>query len=569
MVRLRPALLGVWIAAAAGLVPAWSGSGGTTDSPSGRSPGTPPASDRVLPYEQHALTHDGDPARGKTLFFDEARTRCVVCHKVADRGGEVGPDLSAIGGKFARPHLIESLLEPSRQILEGFRTTVIATADGRVLTGIIKEQSAERLTIVDGNGRRQTVLTRDIAERKQEPVSLMPTGLADALSPAQLTDLVAYLESLRSSGQAPPGSRVSGGIRLPEGFEVATVVSGLTACTALETLADGRILVCEQTGALRVVKQGKLLDAPALTVPVNSYWERGLIGVTVDPHDPESPYVYVCYIAREPFPHHRVSRFTLRGDVAEAGSETILLHGDDQTRLGGRVPAGHQGGALHFGADGSLYIAIGDQTAGSPSQRLDTFQGKILRIRADGSIPDDNPLAGRTTGKYRAIWALGLRNPYTFAISRARGIMLINDVGEKFEEINRGVPGGNYGWPLADGPGQDPRFLDPLHVYPHASVCGGDFVPEDSRWPQRYLGKYVFADFIHGWIKTLDPDHPDRVETFLGGVRNPVDLRFARDGSLYVLLRNAWVLDGKFQARTGTLLRIRSTTAPGQSGPSR
>jgi glucose/arabinose dehydrogenase len=135
--------------------------------------------------------------------------------------------------------------------------------------------------------------------------------------------------------------------------------------------------------------------------------------------------------------------------------------------------------------------------------------------------------------------------------------MCINDVGDKFEEVNIGVAGGNYGWPVADGPTNDPRFRSPVYSYPHASVCGGDFAPEAPTWPTQWHGKYFFAEFIHGWIKALDPDRPERIETFASGLRNPVDLRFAPDGVLYVLLRNAWVIDDKFQPGTGTLLKIR------------
>jgi glucose/arabinose dehydrogenase len=234
-----------------------------------------------------------------------------------------------------------------------------------------------------------------------------------------------------------------------------------------------------------------------------------------------------------------------------------LLEGDDQRQLGGSVPAGHQGGGLHFGPDGKLYVAIGEQTAEQPSQDLSTFQGKILRLNEDGTIPSDNPLIDQTAGKYQAIWALGLRNPFTFAFQKPGGLMLINDVGGDYEEINRGVAGGNYGWPVAQhGPTDDPRFRGPEHFYRQASISGGDFVPADSTWPETMQGRYLFADFVHGWIKSLDPAHPASASTFVNGLRRPVDLRFAPDGSLYVLLRNAWVIDDKFQQHTGSLLRI-------------
>jgi glucose/arabinose dehydrogenase len=350
---------------------------------------------------------------------------------------------------------------------------------------------------------------------------------------------------------------VVGPIKLPEGFAVRTVATGITGATAMEAAPDGRLFVCEQTGRLRLVKDGRLVEKPFATLPVEAQWERGLIGVTVHPDFPGTPFVYVCYVAKEPYPHHVVSRLTADGDVAVAGSEKVLLKGDDQRELGGNVPAGHQGGALHFGRDGRLYVALGEQTAEAPSQRLDSLLGKVLRLEPDGSAPPDNPFVGKTTGKYQSIWAVGFRNPYTFAIDRATGEMLINDVGGRFEEINRGTAGANYGWPLADhGPTSDARFSGPVHHYPQSSIAGGDFAPANGPWPALYRGRYFFADFVQGWVKTIDPQKPADARTFATGLRRPSDLRFAPDGSLYVLLRNAWVIDDKFERATGTLLRI-------------
>jgi glucose/arabinose dehydrogenase len=442
--------------------------------------------------------------------------------------------------------------------VEGFRATTIVTAGGLTLTGIVKEQSADAAALVDAQGQRHRIATADIEEQNQSSLSLMPDGLEQLVTVETFVDVVAYLETLRPQGDATFGAGVSGPIRLPDGFDVETIATGLTGATAMEVTADGRVLVCEQTGALRVVKNGKLLPEPFLSLSVDSTWERGLIGITVSPAFPREPYVYVCYVTQEPYPHHRVSRFTAVGDRAEAGSEQVLLEGDDQTKLGGSVPAGHQGGALHFGIDGKLYISIGEQTAEAPAQSLATFQGKVLRIGADGTIPADNPFVDRTSGKYRAIWALGLRNPFTFAVRNATGELWINDVGGKFEEINVGVAGANFGWPVVEhGPVADSGFRGPIYSYPQASIAGGDFAPAD--WPNELGGRYFFADFVQGWIKSLNPDDPNQVAPFAEGLRRPVDLRFAFDGSLFVLLRNAWVIDNKFQPGTGTLLRITRT----------
>lgn len=510
-------------------------------------------------YARYALTNPGDPARGRQLFRQTSGTQCLACHRVEGEGGTVGPDLSHIGGKFGRPHLIESLLEPSRQIVEGYRTTVIRTRDGQIVTGIIKQRSPQSWVLVDAQGRTHTIPANQIEEQCESPQSLMPRGLTRLLSPQQLTDLVAYLQTLRSGSKATPGSGISGPVRLPAGFVVRTVATGLTGCTAMEVLPDGDLLVAEQTGTLRLVQAGRLVAQPVATLAVDSTWERGLIGVTVASEFPQQPWIYVCYVAGQPYPHHRISRLTVTGPPWVATSEHVLLEGDDQRLLGGKVPAGHQGGAIHFGRDGKLYVAIGDQTAEAPAQRLDTFQGKILRLNADGSIPEDNPFWHKTTGKYRAIWALGLRNPFTFAVHPTSGELWINDVGGQHEEINRGVAGGNYGWPVVEhGPNHPHPFISPVHTYPQASIAGGDFCPETIDWPSEWRGKYFFADFVHGWIHVLDPDRPSDVRPFGDGFHRPVDLRFdRRGGRLLVLLRDAWVIDRFFQPGTGALLEVR------------
>src|SRR5688572_15885142 len=162
-------------------------------------------------------------------------------------------------------------------------------------------------------------------------------------------------------------------ISLPPGFVAEGIARGLTGATAMTIAPDGRLFICEQTGDLRVWKEGRLLSTPFLTVKVDSYWERGLIGVVLDPEFDKNGFVYVTYVAAKPYPHHVISRFTADGDVAMAGSEVVLLKGDDQQKMGGTVKAGHQGGAMHFGRDGKLYVSIGEQTSNMPAQELDTF----------------------------------------------------------------------------------------------------------------------------------------------------------------------------------------------------
>jgi putative heme-binding domain-containing protein len=504
----------------------------------------------IKEFARYAASHHGDAGRGRALFADSKRLACARCHRAGGQGGDIGPDLSDVGGKFDRALLIESILEPSRRIVDGYRTTTIATSDGRIMSGIARDETPAGLVLVDADGKRQAIRSNEIVDRKLADTSLMPSDLSGGISPADFADLVAFLETLGARGP----------ITLPSDFAWARVASRITGATSMAVAPDGRIFVCEQTGALRVVKNDRLLDAPFLTLRVDRAWERGLIGAAVDPNFLENRFVYLTYVSPHPYPHHCISRFTARGDVAVTGSETILLEGDDQTKLGGVTAAGHQGGAIHFGKDGKLYVALGEQTAGAPAQAMDTLLGKLLRINPDGSIPENNPFCQKTRGKYRAIWAVGLRNPFTFAVQPETGRIFINDVGQAaWEEIDEGFAGANYGWPASEGPTTDARFRGPIHHYPVASIAGGAFCPRDASggFPAHYRGRYFFADFVKGWINVLDPDHPEKVETFATGLARPVDLQFAPNGSLYVLERDAWVIDDNFRPCTGSLLRIR------------
>ena len=198
---------------------------------------------------------------------------------------------------------------------------------------------------------------------------------------------------------------------------------------------------------------------------MSSVGERGLLGVAFDPNFSTNHFVYVYYTAPAPSIHTRVSRFTANGDVVVYGSEAILL---DLDNLSGAT--NHNGGAIHFGPDGELYIAVGENANSANSQTLSNLLGKILRINPDGNIPVDTPFYNQATGKNRAIWALGLRNPFTFTFQNGIGRMFINDVGENtWEEINDGLIGSNYGWPTTEGETTDPRFVSPLFVYGHGS----------------------------------------------------------------------------------------------------
>lgn len=342
---------------------------------------------------------------------------------------------------------------------------------------------------------------------------------------------------------------------LPSGFAETLVATGITSPTAFAIAPDGRIFVCQQGGSLRVIQGGALLATPFMTLSVNSSGERGLLGVAFDPNFAANNFLYVYYTTSTAPIHNRISRFTANGNVVAAGSEVILLDLDSLS-----AATNHNGGALHFGPDGKLYAAVGENATSSNSQTLGNLLGKMLRLNSDGSIPNDNPFFNTATGNNRAIWSLGLRNPFTFNFQPGTGRMLINDVGQNtWEEVNDGIAGSNYGWPSCESPCSptNPNFRDPIYWYSNdASTCaitGGAFYnPTNTTFPAQYVGKYFLADYCAGWIKYIDPASPPGVGAATGfatGLSSPVDLQVSSDGSLYYLQRGG----------TGQLWRIQYT----------
>jgi glucose/arabinose dehydrogenase len=330
---------------------------------------------------------------------------------------------------------------------------------------------------------------------------------------------------------------------LPAGFKETLIAQGLSAPTAMQFAPDGRLFVCEQGGRLRVVKDGVLLPTPFVTLTVSSVGERGLLGVTFDPNFFTNRFVYAYYTATSPTVHNRVSRFVANGDVAVPGSETVILELDDLSSA-----TNHNGGALNFGPDGKLYVAVGDNANGANAQSLNNLLGKVLRINGDGTIPPDNPYFHATSGRNRAIWALGLRNPFTFAFNPAGNEFFINDVGQNtWEEINDGIAGANYGWPQTEGPTSDSRFQTPRHAYRHlegaCAVTGGAFYAPAIQFPSGYESDYFFADFCAGWIHKLDLA-TGSVAGFATGISFPVDLKVGDDGTLYYLARGPGASSG-------------------------
>jgi glucose/arabinose dehydrogenase len=351
---------------------------------------------------------------------------------------------------------------------------------------------------------------------------------------------------------------------VPPGFTESVFAAGLSAPTAMALAPDGRVFVAEKGGTLRVVQNGAVLPTPFLTVNVDTASERGLDGVALDPNFATNGFVYVYYTSSTG-PVNRVSRFTASaGDpnVAQTGSEQILLDNIPSTM------GFHNGGALVFGGDGKLFVGVGDSGVSSNAQSLSTYAGKVLRINPDGTIPGDNPTTiaglGAVPAATRAIWAAGLRNPFTMAVQPGTGQLFINDVGQSaFEEVDAGTAGANYGWPTTEGDFNQasfPNFTRPLYAYAHGtgplqgnSIAGGAFYnPTSASFPAGFVGDYFFGDFVAGRIFVRDAA-TGAVSVFAnptagGGV---VDLDVLPDGRLLCLSIN-----------TGKIFQIAATPTP-------
>jgi len=343
-----------------------------------------------------------------------------------------------------------------------------------------------------------------------------------------------------------------GGVALGAGFVRTVWASGFgNVLTAMAFAPDGRLFVTEQSGAVRIVKNGVLLAQPFVTVPTVADGERGLLGIAFDPEFATTGWLYLYFtstIAGEA--RNQIVRYTVSGDLAVAGSAVLLV---ELPGLGD--VAKHNGGAMHFGPDGKLYVAVGDASTPTNAQLLTNPFGKILRFNRNGTIPSDNPFYAQTAGVNRAIWARGLRNPFTMTRQPETGRLHINDVGQgTWEEINEGRAGANFGWPLSEGPtsvaGQDSPLLAIRHsdsptLFEASAVIGGGFMPSDSpNFGARFAGDYFFADYVYGWIYRLDAANGWRPSAFAqlhsGEFFSPTNavtgLGVGPDGALYVLI---------------------------------
>jgi glucose/arabinose dehydrogenase/chitodextrinase len=332
-------------------------------------------------------------------------------------------------------------------------------------------------------------------------------------------------------------------------FQNEVLATGFELPTNIEFLPDGRMLVVELAGTIKLLPAPYTQPSPTpfleLTNVGSAGVQQGIYDIALDPNFATNRYYYVFYTLGTPN-RDRLARFTanlaLTGTVP--GSEFVLYQ-DPQT-----AEAEHHGGAVNFGNDGKIYFTTGEHFGAEVAQQLDNPRGKLHRINPDGTIPTDNPFHDGAGPNVDSIWAYGLRNPFRAYYDAPTGRLYIGDVGGNTysvarEEVNLGVRGANYGWPESEGPCSSP-CTSPIYSYPHsgrdASITGG-FVYHGTQFPAAYQGSYFFADYTQNWIRRLTFDANGNVtgvqnfEPSDGSVDGPygdiVYLAEGPDGALY------------------------------------
>ncbi|MEN8145002.1 MAG: PQQ-dependent sugar dehydrogenase [Gemmatimonadota bacterium] len=429
----------------------------------------------------------------------------------------------------------------------------VATVEITPDSGNLQQGTSLQLSATARDSAGSVLSDRPITWTSADPgiASVSDSGLVTGNAPGT-TEIQATAEGVSGLAnivvEPPPVPSLQ---LVASGFDKPTHVTAPPGETA-------RLFVVEQTGVIRLVKDGTLLSDPFLDISplVTCCLDgKGMLSMVFHPGFAQNGRFWVYYV--DLGLNTRIEEYAVSADpdVADPGSASEVL------TLPQALEA-HLGGQLVFGPDGFLYIALGDGGEdGDPAgngQNLSTLQGSLLRIDVDQGapfqIPANNPFV-TTPGARPEIWAYGLRNPWRFSFDRATGDLFIGDVGENmWEEIDiqpAPSPGGeNYGWNTAEG---DHCFLDPAcdlspftapaFEYGHDIGCSvtGGFVYRGNALPL-LDGTYFYADFCEGLVRSFRYngtvfDHRSW-EVEFGILNQIVSFGEDGDGELYILSRD-------------------------------
>jgi glucose/arabinose dehydrogenase len=323
----------------------------------------------------------------------------------------------------------------------------------------------------------------------------------------------------------------------PENLQVETFVTGLETPWAIDIAPDGRVFISERPGRIRVIKDGRLLPEPWMTLDAAESGEAGLLGLALDPNFSNNGYLYAAYTYRAGFNRLRNRLVRLR-EVARSNTGVL-----DKVLIDNLPGSGnHDGGRVRFGPDGKLYWTTGDAQSARLAQDLKSLAGKILRLDADGAIPGDNPMPSSY------VYSYGHRNPQGLAWQPGTGRLYATEHGPSGfqgccrDEINFIEAGKNYGWPEIRGDQTKDGMVSPvIHAGTNETWApAGAVFATHGPWK----GSLLFTGLRGQTLYRLELDASDaRKATKLdrlfyrrfGRLR---DVAEGPDGSLYLLTSN-------------------------------
>ena len=360
-----------------------------------------------------------------------------------------------------------------------------------------------------------------------------------------------------ASGQAPafPGQTRAPEVKANVAYEVSDYVTGLAKPWGIAFLPNGALLISEKAGSLRVFEGGKLSEPVAGTPAVDTNGQGGLLGLAVDPNYARNGFVYMAFSERQADGKNNTA--VARGRLVSSTGQPPRLEAVQV--IWRQVPSiasrGHFGSRLVFARDGTLYVTTGDRMINESrpnAQRLDTAIGKIVRINADGSVPKDNPYAGRANAR-PDVYALGIRNSQAAALNPSTGELWEIEHGTKGgDELNIIRAGKNYGWPdvaygveysgatITGGLTRKPGTEQPIYYWdPVIAPSGMTFYTHDAA--PAWKGSLFVGGLADKRLTrlTLDGDKVVGEERLLGEVGERIrDVIVGPDGALYVATDN-------------------------------
>jgi len=369
--------------------------------------------------------------------------------------------------------------------------------------------------------------------------------------------LLAAFIALAVAAAAPPALRAQANTQtVPSqlgALRVTTVATGLQHPWGITVMPDGNYLVTERPGRLRVVTpQGGVSSAISGVPAVFAQGQGGLLDIALDPAFASNRRVYLSYA--EAGSGGTAGTAVFRAELNAAA--TALSNGTVIFRVAPKLTtSGHFGSRLAFGPDGLLFITSGDNFSNATAQRQDQHQGKILRIRSDGSVPADNPFVGNSAWRPE-IWSTGHRSPQGLAFHPVTGDLWMTEHGPRGgDELNRVLRGRNYGWPtITHGLGYDgrpipesignsaPGLEQPQHQWTPSIGTSGLALYQHARSPE-WINSVFVGGLVTRSLHRLRLDDSQRVvasEQLLAGLNWRIrDVRVAPDGALLVLTDDA------------------------------